>query len=228
MEATTYPRIKICCIANWEEAQLAIQHGVDALGLVADMPSGPGVITDEKIRSLAGRIPPPVSSFLLTSRTESGQIAEHIRATGASTVQIVDSLTNGSYQHIRLACPGVNIVQVIHVQGEASIAEALAVAPLVDALLLDSGNAKLKVKKLGGTGRTHNWQISRKIREQVSVPIFLAGGLHPGNVREAIKQVGPFGLDVCSGVRTHNKLDEVKVKAFMKAIKSRSIFANLF
>ena len=228
MEATTHPRVKICCIADRHEAMLAIKHGASAVGLVAEMPSGPGVIADSQIKEICRHTPPPVSSFLLTSRTESGQIADHIRITGANTIQIVDKLTNGTYEHIRLACPGVNIVQVIHVLGEESIEEALSVAPYVDAVLLDSGNPSLEVKELGGTGRTHNWKLSRTIRERLSIPIFLAGGLTPDNVRDAIKQVGPFGLDVCSGVRTDGKLDELKLKAFMKAVKNRSVLANLF
>lgn len=94
----------------------------------------------------------------------------------------------------------------------------LALAKQVDALLLDSRNPNLAVKELGGTGRVHNWQLSRQIREQVSKPVFLAGGLHAGNVREAIETVQPFGLDLCSGVRTNGQLDMRKLEAFFERV----------
>ncbi len=113
------------------------------------------------------------------------------------------------------------IVQVIHVTGEVTLSEAKEIAPHVDAILLDSGNQSVPVKELGGTGRTHDWQISRQICDSVRVPVFLAGGLNPGNVKEAIHQVNPYGVDLCSGVRTNGKLDESKLHAFFKAVRSR-------
>jgi len=97
--------------------------------------------------------------------------------------------------------------------------EACAVAPHVDAILLDSGNQKLAVKELGGTGKTHDWTLSRRICETIDIPLFLAGGLTPENVAWAIQEVGPFGIDVCSGVRTNGKLDESKVKRFFTSVR---------
>src|SRR5205085_9909974 len=116
------------------------------------------------------------------------------------------------------ALPGVSLVQVIHVTGPESIDEALSVAPHVNALLLDSGNPALKVKELGGTGRRHDWQISRRIREQSPIPLLLAGGLTPSTVKSAIETVSPWGLDLCTGVRTNGALDESKLSAFFAAI----------
>lgn len=211
-------RIKICCISSEKEAQLAINHGASALGLVAEMPSGPGVIGDSLIAKIAAITPPPIATFLLTSRTDAQQIIAHQRAVRTNTIQLVDALETGTYQEIKEALPGINIVQVIHVLDESSLDEALKIAPQVDALLLDSGNPNQEIKVLGGTGKTHNWVISRQICEQVSVPVFLAGGLNPDNARKAIEEVGPFGLDICSGVRTAGKLDEYKLAAFMEAI----------
>jgi phosphoribosylanthranilate isomerase len=120
---------------------------------------------------------------------------------------------------LREALPGIQLVQVIHVTGEASVDEALAVAPLVDALLLDSGNPALAVKELGGTGRVHDWTLSREIVLRSPKPVFLAGGLRPSNVRSAMEEVRPAGLDVCSGLRTEGRLDPVKVSEFMAAIR---------
>jgi phosphoribosylanthranilate isomerase len=211
-------RIKICCISSTEEAKAAISSGASAIGLVGRMPSGQGVITDDLIASIANSVPPPVATFLLTSETSSEGIIAHHRKVNTSTIQIVDTLKQGSYRDLREKLPAVKIVQVIHVLDERSIDEALMFSGKVDALLLDSGNPNLAVKELGGTGRTHNWFLSRKIVEQSGVPVFLAGGLNAVNVREAIEIVQPFGIDVCSGVRTGEKLDQVKLEAFFRAV----------
>ena len=221
MQGTQKPRVKICCISRVQEAQDAIRFGASALGLVGAMPSGPGVITDQEIQAIACRVPPPVATFLLTSETDATVVIRHQQRVHTNTVQLVDMLARGTYQDIRTALPGVKLVQVIHVVDEASLDEAARVAEHVDAILLDSGNPALTVKVLGGTGRVHNWQLSRKIREQINKPVFLAGGLHPGNVREAIATVEPFGLDVCSGVRTNGKLDLRKLEAFFEAVDKK-------
>ena len=220
MEATRHPRIKICCIGSVAEAWAAIRHGASALGLVSEMPSGPGVIPEELIREISASVPPAVASFLLTSAQDASIIIEQQRRCRTNTIQICDQLERGSYQAIRAELPGVSLVQVIHICGEESVEEALSVAPEVDALLLDSGNQKLAVKELGGTGRRHDWAISRRIRERASVPVFLAGGLRAANVREAIEEVGPFGLDVCSGVRTNGRLDEQKLAALISEVEA--------
>lgn len=220
MEASKQPRIKICCIGSIEEAHMAIRAGASALGLVSSMPSGPGVIPDERIAQIAAAVPPPLATFLLTSKQNVTEIIFQQRQLRTNTIQICDRIETGSYRDLREALPGVKLVQVIHVTGEESVDEALAAAPHVDAILLDSGNQKLAVKELGGTGRRHDWRISRVIRERLSIPMFLAGGLNPSNVREAIDAVGPFGLDVCSSVRTQGHLDMHKINAFFEAVYS--------
>lgn len=211
-------RVKICCISSTDEAKMAIEFGASALGLVANMPSGPGVITDEEIRKITRIVPPAISTFMLTSETLADEIIEHHKRTLTNTIQIVDELKEGAYQKIREALPAIKIVQVIHVLDEKTIDEAVKISYSVDALLLDSGNPNLKIKELGGTGRVHNWALSRKIVEQSKVPVFLAGGLSSENVRQAIEQVQPFGLDLCSGVRTDKKLDPRKLEAFFNNV----------
>lgn len=212
------PRVKICCIADRAEADLAIRYGASALGLVAEMPSGPGPISDEAILEIARHVPPPIATFLLTSQTTARGIIDHHRRTLTNTIQIVDELTDRAYHEIREALPGVKLVQVIHVRDDASVNEAAELAEFVDAILLDSGNPSLAVKELGGTGRKHDWKLSRKIVEISDKPVFLAGGLNSGNVREAFETVQPFGLDICSGVRTDGRLDEVKLRELFTAI----------
>ena len=210
------PRIKICCINSIEEAMTAIALGASAVGLVAKMPSGPGPIPDELIRQIAGNVPPPVATFLLTSETSVEEIIKHHLRTNTNTIQIVDLLLSGTYSELKAALPSVKIVQVIHVIDESSVDLAVGLSYQVDALLLDSGNPNLKIKELGGTGRVHNWKLSRMIRENSKCPVFLAGGLKPENVREAIDEVQPFAVDVCSGVRTDGKLDRQKLSDFVQ------------
>jgi phosphoribosylanthranilate isomerase len=212
--------VKICCIGSLAEAELAIGHGASALGLVSAMPSGPGVIEEELIAEIAARVPPPIATFLLTSKQDVDSIIEQQQRLRTNTLQIVDRLERGSYADLRRALPGISIVQVIHVTGEESVEEAVVAAEHVDAILLDSGNQKLSVKELGGTGRTHDWSISRRIRETAGAPIFLAGGLNPENVSHAVREVGPFGLDICSGVRTEGRLDEEKLARFFRSIST--------
>jgi phosphoribosylanthranilate isomerase len=219
MKATTRPRVKICCIASLEEARLAIDAGADVLGLVSAMPSGPGPIPEPLIAEIAAAAPPGVATFLLTAHQSVAAIVEQQRRLRATAVQIVDDLTDGEFTELREALPGTKLVQVIHVSGEESIAAAKRAAPHVDAVLLDSGNQQLAVKELGGTGRRHDWAMSRRIREAVDVPLFLAGGLRAENVREAIEIVGPWGLDICSGVRTDGRLNPEKLAAFMAAVR---------
>lgn len=212
------PAIKICCIASHDEATRAIAAGASAIGLVSAMPSGPGVIDEDLIADIAARIPPQVATFLLTALQRADEIVAQHRRCRTSTIQLVDALNEAELRKLRLALPHVKLVQVVHVGGEESVDEALRLAPFVDALLLDSGNTKLAVKELGGTGRTHDWRVSRRIREAVGVPVYLAGGLHAGNVRDAIAEVAPFGVDVCTGVRTEGALDQQKLHAFVAAV----------
>jgi phosphoribosylanthranilate isomerase len=214
-----YPRVKICCISSVNEAQMAVNFGASALGLVGHMPSGPGVIDDQLIFTIAKQVPPPIGTFLLTSETSTQAIIAHHQKVLTNTIQIVDALQEGSYAEIKKALPAIRIVQVIHVVDEASIDEAVAMSEQADALLLDSGNPNLAIKLLGGTGRVHNWQLSRRIVEQSKVPVFLAGGLNAANVKEAIDTVQPFGLDLCSSVRTDKKLDPAKLEAFFNTIR---------
>lgn len=215
MDPTAHPRVKICCIADEAEARLAIEAGAHALGLVSAMPSGPGVIAEEMIASVAQSVPATVATFLLTSCQRASQIVAQHRRCRTTTIQLVDALVEGTHADLRSALPGVALVQVIHVTGPEAVDEALSVADQVDALLLDSGDPRLRVRELGGTGRTHDWRLSAAIREAVPVPVFLAGGLRPENVRAAIAEVGPWGLDLCSGVRTGGRLDPAKLRRFM-------------
>jgi len=210
------PKIKICCIGSEAEAAMAVQYGASALGLVGRMPGGPGVIEDDQIRQIAKTVPPPVSTFLLTSETIAGSIIDHHQRVHTSVIQLVDRVEESVYSELRKSLPGVKLVQVIHVVGEESVDEAVRVSAFADVLLLDSGNPDLKIKVLGGSGKTHNWNLSRKIRDTVDIPVFLAGGINKENIQRAVEQVEPFGVDLCSSVRTSGRLDEKKLEAFFE------------
>ena len=202
---------------------MAVSHGVSALGLVSAMPSGPGVISDDRIACIARSVPAPTATFLLTSRRSANDIARQYDQCRTTAIQLVDELPQHELRQLRDLLPGIQLVQVIHVTGEESVAQAQAVAPLVHALLLDSGNPALHVKELGGTGRTHDWSLSRRICRASAVPVLLAGGLNPSNVGAAMQSVQPFGVDICSGVRTEGHLDAAKLDRFIAAARAQPV-----
>ena len=215
------PAVKICCIASLAEARLAIAAGAQALGLVSAMPSGPGVIDEGLIAEIAASVAAPVETFLLTSQVSAAAIVAQHRRCRTSTLQLVDHVALAELARLRDALPGVRLVQVIHVTGPASVDDAVAVAPQVDAILLDSGNPGAAVKELGGTGRTHDWRLNGQIRAALAAlgrPLYLAGGLNAGNVAAALAAVQPFGLDLCSGVRAGGRLDAARLAAFFAAL----------
>src|SRR5215213_3423869 len=227
MESPANTRVKVCCMKSIEEVWMAIEAGASAVGLVSPMPSGPGPISNERAAEIAAEGPPGIDAFLLTPLQDVDALVEQNRLVKARALQLVDALAPGAHAELRRAMPGVKLVQVIHVTGPDSVEQAVALAPDVDAILLDSGNPSLEVKELGGTGRRHDWAISREIREAVDVPVWLAGGLNPENAVEAIEAVRPFALDICSGLRSGEEydLDQDKLDRFMAAVRSASTSA---
>lgn len=215
----TRTRVKICCIKSQAEARMAIEAGADALGFVAAMPTGPGPISDERIAEIVATLPPGVASFLLTSETEGRAIAEHAARVGANTVQIVTHIAPSEYPALIAAAPAaLRRVQVIHVEDAGALDLIDAYAPYVHAFLLDSGRPS--IQELGGTGRVHDWNVSAAFVKRSPVPVFLAGGLKPENVGEAIATVKPFGLDLCTGIRRDGDLHLPSLTAFFDAVRA--------
>ncbi len=142
-----------------------------------------------------------MATFLLTAETGAEAIAEHVRRAGTTAVQIVTHITPAESERLAALLPVVRRVQVIHVEDDAALGLIPLYAPHVHAFLLDSGRPGAAIPELGGTGRVHDWRVSRRFVEASPLPVFLAGGLTPDNAGEAIRAVRPFGLDLCSGVR---------------------------
>ena len=207
-------------MSSTEDVQLAVKYGADALGFVSAMPSGVGIIDETLIPVLAAEVPPGIDTFLLTSLFNAVDIISQIKRCRTNTVQLVDNVETNVYERIRIELPHIKIVQVIHVIGENSLKEAESISPYIDALLLDSGNPNLQIKELGGTGRIHDWSVSKLICENVNKPVFLAGGLNPDNIEEAVQTVHPYGVDVCTGLRSNSFLNEDKLKSFISKIRS--------
>jgi len=215
-------QVKICCIKSIDEAKMAISLGASAIGLVSEMPSGPGVIDESLIAEIAASVPPPIATFLLTSEIRAERIVAQQRRCGANTLQLCDHLSSSVYGQIRKELPGIKLVQVVHVENAASVDYAISAAEHVDAILLDSGSLDTAVKEFGGTGRIHDWDLSRQIRDAIGIPLYLAGGLNRENVAEAIRVVEPFGVDLCSSVRSDDLLDVEKLADFFAAMERES------
>jgi phosphoribosylanthranilate isomerase len=227
VKRTTFPnaaagelRVKVCCIGSIEEAEIALDAGADALGLVSAMPSGPGVIEDRDIARIAEWVGARAATVLLTSRLTADSIEEQLCQAHTSVLQLVDALPEAELLEIRARHPDVVVMPVVHVRDASSVSEAVRLAAVADAILLDSGNPLASVKELGGTGRVHDWQVSHAICRAVSVPVLLAGGLRPENVADAVRMVRPSGVDVCSGVRRDGRLDRSLLSAFIAAARA--------
>lgn len=211
-------RTKICCIMNQAELDMAVGQGAAAVGFVSHMPSGPGVIPEDEIAELVRLTPYPVWSELLTCLTKLPDLLAQYKRVKPAALQLCQPLEPEVLLELREALPGVTLVHVVHVVDAAAVEEAQVYAPLVDGLLLDSGSTEGPDRQLGGTGQTHDWSLDAEIVQKVQVPVFLAGGLTPENVGKAIATVKPFGVDVCSGVRTDNRLDAEKLHRFVAAV----------
>ncbi len=215
--------VKVCCIQDEAEARLAAEACATHVGLVGGMPSGPGPISDEDIARIAGSAPDDVTTVLLTSRTAATDIVAHVLDTGVDAVQIAQEVAPSVRHAVRQALPGIQILQVVHVEGEDAVAAARDAAKGSDYLLLDSGRPSAEVAELGGTGRTHDWSVSADVVRRSPIPVFLAGGLNPDNVFEAIRAVGPAGVDLCSGIRDEaGRLEPERLAAFMEAVGGTS------
>ncbi|MEM7211352.1 MAG: phosphoribosylanthranilate isomerase [Pseudomonadota bacterium] len=204
-------------MASPEEARICAELGVDLIGLVGPMPSGAGIITPKRCREISAASAAWVTSVLLTSSETANDIHADVEDANVRAVQLVRHVDPGVHRALSVSLPHVRRFQVIHVEDDSALDLIDIYAPLADAFLLDSGRPSSS--ELGGTGRVHDWAISAEFVKRSPLPVFLAGGLKPQNVGIAISTVKPFGLDICSGVRTaDDRLDPEKLRAFMDAV----------
>jgi phosphoribosylanthranilate isomerase len=213
-------RVKVCCMRDPSEVRIAAGAGADAIGLVGPMPSGPGVIDLETAARLARGTPPPVAPVLLTAETTAEAIATQVAMVGAPIVQVVQHIDAHAAAELAERLPHTRILQVVHVEDESALRLIERYSPFADAFLLDSGRPSAARPELGGTGRAHDWRISRAFVQASPLPVFLAGGLRPDNVRDAIETVRPHGVDLCSGVRRAGRLDAARLAAFMSGVRA--------
>lgn len=210
-------RVKICGIQSQEDMSTALQAGADALGfLVGITHVAEDKIGLEEAKYLIEQLPPFVSSVAVTHLQQTDEIVDIVRTIRCTTVQVHNDVEVSVLQQIRAKLPHVKIIKAVHVTGQEALDYAREMASYVDALLLDSRTSD----RLGGTGLTHDWNISRQIVEQGPVPVILAGGLTPSNVGDAVQSVRPFGVDVNSGVEIAGKKDPHKCREFVQISKS--------
>jgi phosphoribosylanthranilate isomerase len=208
-------RVKVCCIASVDEARLAHEAGADLLGLVSQTLSGSGAIPDGRIRAIVDSLPDSATPCLLTSEYDPHAIAQHVQTTRVRAVQLVGPISPQDVSALRSLVPDLALIKVIHVESSRSYDLASSYADVADCLLLDSAVRSADSVLLGGTGRTHDWSLSRRIADATAKPVYLAGGLHPGNVEQAIAAVTPDGVDVCSGIRRAGSLSKSLLADFV-------------
>jgi phosphoribosylanthranilate isomerase len=213
--------IKICCIRDRAEARLALDAGADVLGFVGEQPSGPGRLADDEIAELIAWVGGRGTCWLLSSTTDAEALVAQVAHTRPAGLQICDAVEPAVYEALRRRFPDLTLMQVVHVAGPEAVGEARQVRPHVDGILLDSGIVAGPERQLGGTGRTHDWAVSARIVAEVQGPVWLAGGLNPGNVGAAIGRVHPAGVDLCSGVRDADyRLDAYKLAGFVAGVRA--------
>lgn len=213
------PRVKICGVTTPQDAAMVADAGADAIGVLVGLAhASEDELSPERAGAILAALPPFVAGTLVTHRTEVDEICRLFRAVRPQVLQLHGDVAVGAIAALRDALPGVRIVKTIHVDGERALDAARAAAPHVDAILLDTRTAT----RIGGTGLTHDWSISRRIRDGLpATPVILAGGLTPDNVAAAIRRVAPYGVDVNSGVsvRRGRKSPEL-VERFVRSARS--------
>ncbi|QDX40596.1 phosphoribosylanthranilate isomerase [Salarchaeum sp. JOR-1] len=206
-------RVKVCGITNEADAAAAVDAGADALGFIVDVPvDTPRELDPERAAALAASVPPFVTTVLVTMPDAPDDAADLAARVRPDVLQV-----HGDVPATDLAAlaDGVDAKLVKTVDAD-SPEDAARYDDAADALLVDSTDAS----GAGGTGRTHDWTVTRDLAARLDSPIVLAGGLTPDNVAEAVETVRPFAVDVASGVEESGGVkDHDAVAAFVAAAK---------
>ncbi len=203
-------RVKICGIMNEQDLNCAISGGADAVGFIVEVEGSRHRISAEYARELIRKAPVFIKSVAVIAPDSSEDAALLAQKTGADILQIYGAIGPDEIKTLRKRVPQKVIAALP--PGE----EARRLAEVADAVLLDT----FKDGKLGGTGAVHDWSVSATLARELTVPVILAGGLNPSNVRDAIRTVRPYAVDVASGVETNGIKDQKKVESFIREVRS--------
>lgn len=214
-------RVKICGNKRVEDALEAIRLGADAIGLLVGQEHvSRDFISPLAAASIAKQLPPFCAIALVTDITGVAEILQLVNFIGVNTLQLHGNSSPEDMKLIKKELPYLKIIKSLHIIDEASIGIGKKYIGVADAILLDSFNETKN--QIGGTGKTHNWNISRKIVDEYNTPIILAGGLSPDNVAEAIKFVRPYGVDVNTGTKGENGFkDYKKMEMFIRRAREK-------
>lgn len=207
-----------------ETARAVVSCGADMLGFHVELAHSRNPLTIEKTAEIISQLPPTCSAVLVTSVTDPEKVALLVRKTGVTAVQLHGDMEEMS--KLKSELPHIKLYKVVNVFDESAVQEAKRYEGAVDALVLDS--AIKETGQRGGTGKIHDWNISRKIVDLISLPVILAGGLNPDNVAEAIRKVSPYAVDVNSGVSNSDGTKNLeKVKLFVERAKEDQTIFNI-
>ena len=211
-------RVKICGTKNLNEARMAVSLGADAVGFLLGLNDfSEDEVDGATARHIIARLPPFVSSVLVTHKTDSEWIVEACKQIGCTVIQLHGDFAIDEIPALKEKVPHMRVIKTIHVENAGAVASALAASRWADAILLDT----MTGTRIGGTGVTHDWSISGRIVKMIDKPVVLAGGLNPQNVRRAIALVSPFAVDVNSGVENPDGSKSAeKVESFIRAAKA--------
>jgi phosphoribosylanthranilate isomerase len=224
-------KVKICGITNEEDALKASILGANYLGFLVEIDFAEDKVTRKQAKDIIRKLPLEVEPVFVTYLKKAKPIIEIAKEIKPSIIQLHNDISLEEIGKIRIKLPKIKLTKSISVIDENSIGEAKKYEKYVDFILLDTKSGKRK----GGTGKVHNWDISRKIVKSVNKKVFLAGGLNPDNVLEAIKKVKPYAVDTNSGVKSkpRNKLLKTKFsnglekpKVFQKDYKKLGLFIH--
>lgn len=190
-------RVKICGNRTLSDALISCHSGADAIGLI----HGVNYLTEDEVSltnasQILKKVPVFVDVVLVTHFVLANQILDIYEQIPTSSIQLQDNISEKEINIIKDKLVYVKLIKAVHVTGSDSIKMAQDYSNFFDAILLDTKIGS----RIGGTGKTHDWRISREIVQSIKRDVILAGGLTIENVEQAIKYVNPYGVDVNSGV----------------------------
>jgi phosphoribosylanthranilate isomerase len=212
-------KVKICGITSNEDLVTAVEAGADAVGFVVNVPSSPRNLALGEAERLMKNTPVFVKNVVVTVPKRLSELIETYERLRPDILQIHGHNLSDSVIREKLA--NTRLIRAIQVKSDYAVDEAIKATNTFDAILVDS----FVPGRLGGTGKVHNWELSKRVRQKIHPkPLILAGGLNPENVQGAIRVVKPYAVDVSSGIESQPGIkDSKKVFEFIKNAKEVEI-----